>query len=87
MLHYSAERTAAILKKLLRPHNLSVAEVASAEGMSAGTLYSWRQKAKDEGMPVPGSGKKSDRWSAEAAALLVLKKKYNALWGHENEEL
>src|SRR5690606_21948032 len=62
----------AILKKLLPPHNLSVAEVAREEGISEATLYNWRQKAKDQGVPVPGNQKSSDDWSPDAKFAVVV---------------
>lgn len=39
MSRYSLERKAALLKKLLPPHSLSVAELARQEGISVPTLY------------------------------------------------
>ncbi len=72
MPHYSEERKAAVLKKMLPPHNQSIPEVAESEGMSQATLYNWRNQAKQQGAPVPGSGKTSDRWSAEAKLAVVI---------------
>lgn len=72
MARVSAERKAAILKKLLPPHNLSVVEVSEMEGVAVSTLYNWRSQAKERGMPVPGSGKTTDQWSAEAKFAVVL---------------
>ena len=62
MPSYSEERKAAVLRKMLPPHNLSISEVSGAEGISPGTLYNWRSQAKQQGMPVPGNGKKSDNY-------------------------
>ena len=42
------------------------------EGISEATLYNWRSQAKEQGVPVPGSGKTSDNWSAEAKFAVVL---------------
>ena len=72
MPSYSEERKAAVLKKMLPPHNQSVAEISGAEGICPGTLYNWRSQAKQQGMPVPGNGKKSDHWSAEAKFAVVI---------------
>lgn len=72
MPRYSEARKAAILKKMLPPHNQSVNEVAESEGISQGTLYNWRSQAKQQGTPVPGSGKISDNWSAEAKLAVVI---------------
>jgi transposase-like protein len=72
MPRYSTERKAALLKKLLPPVNLFVAEPARQEGISEVTLYAWRKQAKAEGAPVPGDKKQPDDWSAEAKFAVVL---------------
>ena len=72
MPRYSAERKVSVLKKLLPPHNLPLVEVAKSEGISEATLYNWRTQAKQQGVPVPGSGKTSDSWSAEAKLAVVI---------------
>ncbi|WP_437180630.1 IS3 family transposase [Microbulbifer thermotolerans] len=72
MPRYSTERKAAVLKKLLPPENRSIPEVAAEEGISEGTLYNWRQQARERGIPVPGSGKQSEDWSAEAKFAVVV---------------
>jgi len=72
MPSYSEERKAAVLKKMLPPHNQSVAEVSREEGISDATLYNWRTQAKEQGLPVPGSGKTSDQWSAESKLAVVI---------------
>ena len=66
MPRYSEERKLAVLKKLLPPYNHSVSDIAREEGISEATLYNWRTQTKQQGNPVPGSGKTSDQWSAEA---------------------
>lgn len=72
MKSYSEERRTAVLKKLLPPHNRSVREVAKEEGISEPTLYEWRAQAKREGVAVPGSGKTSEQWSAQAKFAVVV---------------
>lgn len=72
MPSYSMERKESVLSKLLPPHNLPVAEVAKVEGISEATLYNWRNEAKLRGIPVPGSKKTSDKWSAEAKLAVVI---------------
>lgn len=71
MPRYSEERKAAILKRLLPPENLSVPLVAGQEGISEATLYNWRNQARERGAPVPGSGKQSEEWSAQAKLAVV----------------
>ncbi len=72
MGRYSEERKEAILRKLLPPENMSVAEVSRQEGISRITLYAWRNQVKAEGVPVPGSVKGADEWSAEAKLAVVI---------------
>jgi len=72
MARFSNERKESILKKLLPPINLTVAEVARQEGMSAQTLYTWRDKAKRLGKPVPGKKSSTEDWSAEAKLATVV---------------
>ncbi|WP_352260449.1 transposase, partial [Psychrobacter sp. TB55-MNA-CIBAN-0194] len=53
MSRYSEERKQIILSKLSPPMNKSVAEVARSEGIGLQTLYNWRNKARDQGQPMP----------------------------------
>ncbi len=71
MNRYSLERKESVLKKLLPPHNLSVAELARQEGISDVTLYTWRKQAKARGEVVPGSAKVPEDWPAEAKLAAV----------------
>ena len=45
MTRYSDEHKSALLKKLLPPINMSVAELARQEGVSKTVLYSWLKQA------------------------------------------
>lgn len=51
---------------------MTVAEVSRQEGIGVQTLYNWRDKAKQQGRPVPGSKPTSEHWSAEAKFATVL---------------
>lgn len=62
---FSAERKAAILKKFLPPHQLTVQEVSDQENIAVSTLYNWRKAAKQEGYVMPGRNKSSDQWSGQ----------------------
>lgn len=72
MVRYTQERKASVLRKLLPPENRTVREVAREEGISEVTLYNWRSLAKEQGVPVPGSGKQTDNWSGEAKLAVVV---------------
>ena len=69
---YPQERKEAILKKLLPPVNQSVAEVAREEGVSIQTIYSWRTKARQSGIAMPGNTTKTDHWTAETKLAVVI---------------
>ena len=72
MKHYSVERKAAVLRKMLPPLNLSVAELAQQEGISDGTLYHWRKQAMAGGDMSAVSKRKSEGWSAESKLAAVV---------------
>lgn len=71
MSRYPVKRKEAVLKKLLPPHNRTVAEVVRDEGISAQTVYNWRSKARSEGLPMPGKSSSED-WSAETKLAVVV---------------
>ena len=68
---YPQERKEAILKKLLPPVNKSVAEVAKEEGIPSGTIYNWRVKANQSGVPLPRKTSKTENWTAETSCPLL----------------
>lgn len=72
MARYSDERKEAVLKNMLPPLNMTVAEVARQEGIGLQTLYNWRDKAKQLGMPVPGKKATSEQWSAETKLAVIV---------------
>lgn len=72
MPRYSEERKAAVLKKLLPPHNRTVVSVASEEGIADVTLYNWLKQCRERGVPVPGQSRSGDDWSAEAKLAVVI---------------
>ena len=72
MASYSDERKEAVLKNLLPPLNMTVAEVARQEDIGLQTLYNWRDKAKKLGLPVPGKKPTSEQWSAETKLAVII---------------
>jgi transposase-like protein len=72
MPRYSEERKAAVLKKLLPPKNRSVVQVATEEGISDVTLYSWLKQCRKQGVPVPGYRNTGDDWSPDAKLAVVI---------------
>ena len=72
MTHFSKERKEAVLKLLLPPHNLTVAQVSKQENISDKTLYNWRNRLKKAGQPVPGKTKSTDDWSVETKLAVIV---------------
>jgi putative transposase len=72
MARYSQGRKDSILKKLLPPHNLTVADVAREEGVAVEALYHWRDNARKEGRPVPRKTLTTDDWSTEAKFAVLI---------------
>lgn len=69
---YSEERKAAVVSKLLPPHNRSVMAVSEEEGISKSALYSWLKQSREQGVPVPGSRSAKDDWSAHAKLAVII---------------
>lgn len=63
-MRYSPERKEAVLKKMLAPHNRSLRELATEEGISEATLYNWRKQARSKGLLMPDGDSGPAGWSA-----------------------
>ncbi len=63
-MSYPAERQEAVLKKMLPPRNKSISELAKEEGISEGTLYSWRKAARAEGRLMPDGDSTPQGWGS-----------------------
>ena len=61
---YSAERKAAVLKKMLPPNNVPLRRLSQDEGISEATLHSWRKKARDKGQLLPDADAGPEGWSS-----------------------
>ncbi|EXF94716.1 transposase ISAfe5 [Pseudomonas fluorescens HK44] len=72
MPYYSPERRAALLKMLLPPLNLSMAEVSRREGVSEMSLSNWRKQLSSEGSAVSENKSPAESWSAETKFAVVL---------------
>ncbi len=72
MKHYSEERKASVLAKMMPPQNMSISVLAEETGISQQTLYNWRKKARDKGFVVPGDSKNSEKWSSADKFAVVI---------------
>lgn len=64
-MKYSEERKEAVLKKLLPPHNRTVAQLAEEEGISTASLYNWRKQARSRGRLLPENSAEPEGWSSQ----------------------
>ncbi|HBZ8552213.1 TPA: IS3 family transposase [Salmonella enterica subsp. houtenae] len=69
---YSPERKAAVIARMLPPHNLSINQLSREEGIPSNTLYGWRSQAGISGRSTETVGCAPQEWSQEARfAVLV----------------
>jgi len=54
------------------PENKLISELARESGITEQTLYTWRRQLRNQGKPVPGSGKNAEQWSSEDKFAVVL---------------
>ncbi|GAE37708.1 transposase IS3/IS911 family protein [Halalkalibacter akibai JCM 9157] len=71
-VRYSREQKEAIVKRMMPPHNESVATISKEEGITEVTLYKWRKSAREAGVATPGNGQTSDKWSSQDKFLIVM---------------
>lgn len=74
MKPYSAERKEALLRRLLPPESVPVAQLAREVGVSEQTLYNWRKKLKENGSQVSQSDHAiaTESWSSADKFAVVL---------------
>ena len=71
-MNYSPELKESLLRRMLPPSNESITKIAREEGISEQTLRNWRDKARAEGIPAPGTDALSDDWSTQDKFLVVV---------------
>ena len=64
MKGYTEERRNAVLAKMAGPERKSIAAIAKEEGISAATLYQWRNRAREKGMLLPDQADAPEGWSS-----------------------
>ena len=71
-MNYSPELKEAVLRRVLPPNNESIARVAKEEGLSEQTVRNWRDKARADGTPAPGTDAVPDDWNTQDKYLEVV---------------
>ncbi|MCF6325624.1 MAG: transposase [Gammaproteobacteria bacterium] len=65
MPRYTDEFKEQVVRKMMPPNAMSVAELSREIGISGATLYNWRNKYRKEGKAVPADPSNPERWSGE----------------------
>lgn len=72
MKTYSPELKAAVIARMMPPHNQPVVQIARSEGIPINTLYTWRSKVGISTITTNAEVKHPQHWSREARfAILV----------------
>lgn len=72
MKHYSAEKKAVVLKRMLAPECCSPARLSKEYGISEATLYNWRKAARAKGSLMPDAKQTPEQWSSENKFAVVV---------------
>ncbi len=72
MPHYSEEFKEQVVRKMMAPNAISVAQVSRDTGVSEQTLYNWRNRFRNEGKAVPADPSNPENWSGENKLAVVI---------------
>ncbi len=72
MLRYTDEFKEQIVRKMMPPNAISVAQVSRETGVSEQSLYNWRNKYRREGNAVPADPSNPESWSGESKLAVVI---------------
>ena len=71
-MNYSPELKEAMLRRMLPPNNESITKISKEEGISEQTLRNWRDSARTNGTPAPGTDAVPEDWSTQDRFLVVV---------------
>ncbi len=71
-MKYSKEFKDSIIRRMLPPNNESISKISKEEGISEQTIRNWRNKARAEGLAVPGNDSGSEQWRTQDKFLIVV---------------
>ncbi len=72
MTVYPKEQKAALIAKMLAPHNVSVPQLAKETGIPHDTLYCWRRQAQKAAGVAPAVQGSSSSWSSDEKFAVVV---------------
>jgi transposase-like protein len=72
MKHYSDEKKAAIIKRMMPPESCSISKLSMETGITETSLYNWRKAARTKGLLMPDSKQAPEQWSSANKFTVVL---------------
>ena len=72
MPRYSEEFKEQVVRKMMSPNAMSVAQVSRDTGVSEQALYNWRNRFRNEGKAVPADPSNPENWSGENKLAVVI---------------
>lgn len=72
MPRYSEGFREQAVRKLMAPNAMSVAQVSRETGVSEQTLYTWRNRFRNQGKAVPADPSNPENWSGENKLAVVI---------------
>jgi len=72
MLRYTDEFKEQVVRKMMPPNAMSVAQLSRETGVSDQSLYTWRNKYRRAGNAVPADPSNPESWSGENKLAVVI---------------
>ena len=72
MASYTDQFKAEIVSKMMPPNARKVAEISRETGVSSATLYTWRNRFRQEGHVVPANSSNPERWSGDDKLAVII---------------
>jgi len=73
MARYSDETRERMVRKMMPPHNCSVASISRETGISAPTLYAWKRRFQEHGYVIPKKAGTAEGWDGKARLAAIVK--------------
>ncbi len=72
MPSYSQDFKEQVVRKMMPPHNRTVAELSSELGVSNAALYRWKSEFRAKGFVVPSKKSLPDKWDSKAKLAAII---------------
>ncbi|AWB32718.1 transposase [Orrella marina] len=72
MPSYSDEFKAQVVRKMMPPNSQSVSQISKEMGISAPTLYAWKNQYRAKGHVVPAKPSRPDQWDTRSKLAAII---------------